>query len=667
MSRKLCPAELSLDEDEGGVMVNSARFTGSEAQGSRRELRLERQRERRLVLRHRWYAGGLATLISAALIFTGVGTPALADTPTPTPTDTAAATPPADDTTPPADDTTPPADDTTPPADDATPPADEATPPPADGATDPTPTPSPTATDPVDPSAKSTLKTSTDALGDVGIEAVPPATGTNAVITVKVGSDRTGITGVTPLAGVTLVLNTGNAAGTAPSGTRPDGVSGTGAGWALCVSDVDGDCSFTVPNTQATPTVGVNRDKRFWVLQAGTSPAGYYSNPSLRTGGSSGAGTAMQYTFQTGTQLRAGTTYSSQNANDFMLSSGNSLLTASGGIWQQSRTNPALPASCGLDVALILDLSGSVQTAGALPALKQAADTFVNSLVGTQSRMSLFSFSTISPAVGATQNYPSLTSVSTTAQANAFKNRYAAWTATGNTNWDRGFGTAAAANSLGNNFDIAVVITDGNPTAYNDPSQGPGNTNRFRETENGIFSANALKHGPVGAPAPTRILAFGVGDGATGAATALNLRAISGGTAYNGSNGTGRRLLPDDRLPGSRWCASRSRARQLPGNADGDQADRPLRQHRFRHHRCHARRRRLGVQLHGQHRGGHPGERHQDHDRRRHGQRQLSAHLHSGHPVSIGRGGGDSAARLHARARSTGTAPSVRTSTPAPR
>ena len=117
-------------------MVNSARFTGSEAQGSRRELRLERQRERRLVLRHRWYAGGLATLISAALIFTGVGTPALADTPTPTPTDTAAATPPADDTTPPADDTTPPADDTTPPADDTTPPADD-TAPPADEATPP--------------------------------------------------------------------------------------------------------------------------------------------------------------------------------------------------------------------------------------------------------------------------------------------------------------------------------------------------------------------------------------------------------------------------------------------------------------------------------------------------------------------------------------------------
>ena len=109
--------------------------------------------------------------------------------------------------------------------------------------------------------------------------------------------------------------------------------------------------------------------------------------------------------------------------------------------------------------------------------------------------MALFSFSTISSAVGATQNYPVLTSVSTPAQADAFQARYAAWTASGFTNWDRGLGAADAANNPVNNFDLAVVITDGNPTAYNQPAQGLGD-NRFRETENGIFSANGLKQGP---------------------------------------------------------------------------------------------------------------------------------------------------------------------------
>ena len=44
---------------------------------------------------------------------------------------------------------------------------------------------------------------------DVGVLSVPAPTATSSVITVKVGSDRTGITGVTNLAGVVLLLNNG--------------------------------------------------------------------------------------------------------------------------------------------------------------------------------------------------------------------------------------------------------------------------------------------------------------------------------------------------------------------------------------------------------------------------------------------------------------------------
>ena len=117
----------------------------------------------------------------------------------------------------------------------------------------------------------------------------------------------------------------------------------------------------------------------------------------------------------------------------------------------------------------------------------------------------------------------------------------------GTTNWDRGFGTAAAANTPTNNFDVAVIITDGNPTSYNQPAQGNGSTNRFRETENGIFSANALKAGPGGA-APTRILAFGVGDGATGAANASEPAGDLGPDALQRHQRSGGRLLPDGRL-----------------------------------------------------------------------------------------------------------------------
>ena len=88
----------------------------------------------------------------------------------------------------------------------------------------------------------------------------------------------------------------------------------------------------------------------------------------------------------------------------------------------------------------------------------------------------------------------------------------------GTTNWDRGIFQVQQSASQ---FDIAVMITDGNPTVYGN-AEGPGNYTRFREVENGIFSANAVK------AEGTRMLAFGVGAGI--AAGGDNLAAISGPT-----------------------------------------------------------------------------------------------------------------------------------------
>ena len=313
-------------------MDDFARFNGA-SRASRRELRQRRERERKLVLRHRWYAGGIATVISAALIFAGVGAPAMADdaTPTPTVTDTADPTPPADDTTtPPADDTTtPPADDTTtPPADDTTtPPADDTTTPPADTTTDPTATPTPTDPGTSDPGTidkNAVVAPLAGDAGDVGILAVPAPGAGQAVITVKVGSDRTGITGVTPLAGRRA----------APEQRRcewPERHPPRRCRRHRCrLGDLHLRRGRRLLVRRAEHTGGrrrnpCRRQPRRALLgrpPAERAPAGYYTNPTLRTGGSSGAGTATPYTFRTGTQLRAGTTYSSQNANDFMLSSG---------------------------------------------------------------------------------------------------------------------------------------------------------------------------------------------------------------------------------------------------------------------------------------------------------------------------------------------------------
>ncbi|GAA1623564.1 VWA domain-containing protein [Leucobacter chromiireducens] len=349
---------------------------------------------------------------------------------------------------------------------------------------------------------------------DVAARATPTAR-----IIVKTGGDRTGTTGVTPLAGVTLLLKNDNGSWftPAPTATRPDGVSGDGAGWARCVSDSNGECIFEVPDTERN---GANRDKRLWVVPAASSaPSGWFANASLRTGGASG-GTATTYQFRLGSQLRADATY--RSGQDFMTAPDNSTETSSGGTWAVSRNNPQLPQSCGIDVALVLDRSGSVGTS--MPNLKAAADNFVNALVGTQSRMALFSFAGNSPETGA-PNYPALTPVSTQAQANTFKTRYAGLQPSGGTNWDRGIGVAAEASATNPTpYDVTVVITDGNPTFYGPGTSGPGSSTRLIETENGVFSANALK------ATGSRIIAFGVGSGVTDANSALNLSAISGPT-----------------------------------------------------------------------------------------------------------------------------------------
>ena len=79
--------------------------------------------------------------------------------------------------------------------------------------------------------------------------------------------------------------------------------------------------------------------------------------------------------------------------------------------------------------------------------------------------------------------------MSTQAGANQVNTWINGVTAGGTTNWDRGLFQVQQSTAQ---FDIAVIITDGNPTVYGN-AEGPGNYTRFREVENGIFSANAVK------------------------------------------------------------------------------------------------------------------------------------------------------------------------------
>ena len=280
------------------------------------------------------------------------------------------------------------------------------------------------------------------------------------------------------------------------------------------MSDLNGDCSFIVPNTQQVG--GTNRDRRFWVVRTGT-PTGWFAVTPFVTGANAPF-SSTPYQFRTGDQLRAGSTYASSGTNaTFMLDTGNTNNAASGGIWQSSRNNPSLPATCGLSVALVLDVSGSV--ASSLASLKTAAKTFTNSLVGTPSQVALFTFATAAPANTTNNQNRPVTPVSTQTGADTVNGWIDGLTAANSTNWDRGIEQVAES---GTRFDVAIVITDGNPTVYGN-GQGPGNFTRLRELENGIFSANTVK------AKATRMIALGVGAGVSGSPN--NLISISGPTA----------------------------------------------------------------------------------------------------------------------------------------
>lgn len=202
-----------------------------------------------------------------------------------------------------------------------------------------------------------------------------------------------------------------------------------------------------------------------------------------------------------------------------------------GGFVADRVVNPELATSCtaGVKVAILMDLSGSVYNAGAAGTNRDAAKGFVNALRGSGSQVALFSFGNVSPRAG-TANHASLRNVDNTSQYNALMSaidNYYAYTLTNQgTNWDDGlYQTALGAE--GNDYDLVIVLTDGNPT-FSGKSQGSelsgsGSLTTFRELERAIFSANKIK------AAGSRVLTVGIGSGLSD----HNLASISGPTKFS--------------------------------------------------------------------------------------------------------------------------------------
>jgi hypothetical protein len=289
-------------------------------------------------------------------------------------------------------------------------------------------------------------------------------TETTSVLRVRTGGDREAGGTVSPLPGVTL------AAYTNPANSSPADPDDATVEVARCVADAQGLCDIVFSGT-AGPD-GENYGKRFWVKQVNVLPD-YDPNYVLRTG-ATGATPAYvtPYSFRT-PALVAGRLYTS-GSGEFMDSSGvnaNNRL-ASTGTWQSSRLNPALAPQCGLDVALIADWSSSVAVGDpTYSRLKGALDAVVDSLTGTPSRLSYYAFGYTSPLSATDERLSNITTpvgASTAQSAQTLKEHWGRLGCAGRAgcghpghHWDAGLRAAMIGPT---DYDLAVVLTDGNPT-----------------------------------------------------------------------------------------------------------------------------------------------------------------------------------------------------------
>lgn len=299
------------------------------------------------------------------------------------------------------------------------------------------------------------------------------------IITVHAGGIRTGASSVGPLP------NGATFSATAVTG------SPAGGPFTCTVSDGSGTCEINVPSGYR------------WDVKQTAAPAGYYLNPTLDFGGSSTVAPET-YAFRTGI-VDADIDVPGTNPNGTYADARHPGANYFSGLLASSLINPSVAERCGLDVALVLDQSGSM--AGTKQTdLKAAANDAINALTGTPSNLAIYTFAgAVGPHLGAT-------STSTTASAQPLHNFINGLGApNGYTNWDAGI------YQVPSGFDIAIVLTDGAPTTSGS-SPGAGAESYFKYAEQGIFSANALKSHS------TRVVGLGIGISGAEA----NLRAISG-------------------------------------------------------------------------------------------------------------------------------------------
>ncbi len=196
--------------------------------------------------------------------------------------------------------------------------------------------------------------------------------------------------------------------------------------------------------------------------------------------------------------------------------------------------NPDLPRRCGINVMLVLDESGSIQSSGATEKVRRATRAFLNALSGTGCKVSIVDFST---TAGWPVGYHLVTGQVDPDGQNAtgtigqyfepyLENDYRP---NGWTNWEDAFRQVKVANTEGTKADLVVFMTDGDPTARNTDSGG---------TVTGLVEGQvealrrAAKEADLVKGQGSKVFALGVGVAVTKPTSARRLTAISGFDKY---------------------------------------------------------------------------------------------------------------------------------------
>jgi hypothetical protein len=319
------------------------------------------------------------------------------------------------------------------------------------------------------------------AADQVGVPAAEPGPAEAKLIVAK-GGDRTD-SGVSPLAGAQFQFFRAGSASELSGGTA---LLDADSGAVTCTTDASGQCGVIVPL--------VGSSDNFFYAEEVAAPAGWSVADVW--------GSATDYLRYNSGAVRSSNADRVRN------------LPPAGRTWPDIRDNPTAPQKCGLDIRMIFDVSHSISDSE-LATFKDAGKGAITALEGTPSRVSLSRF-----ASQAAEVQP-LTSVTTTSSADTVRAAIDGLDRSGfgdYTNWDRALWGSATS---GETYDVALILTDGDPTVYGDLPTG--DTQR-RQVEEAIHSANALK------AKGTQVISVGVDLTAADSIKRLNLISSPGST-----------------------------------------------------------------------------------------------------------------------------------------